>query len=185
VYGLEPDPAAAEIARQKAGATVYTGTLDTVDLPAGQFDAVTSMHSIEHSFDPQKFLAKAFRLLRPGGILYLTTPNFGSFVHQRLGSDWHALEVPRHLCLMTPLSLENLIRDTDFASDFQIWTPGRRARRELRHCYAVRQTGSFHGREVLNRRQSLRIEILHYMEGIGCALMKWGEEIEMLAVRGR
>jgi SAM-dependent methyltransferase len=46
-----------------------------VPLRSGCADAVTSLDVIEHVFDPAAHVAEAFRLLRPGGRLVLTTPN--------------------------------------------------------------------------------------------------------------
>ena len=39
----------------------------------GRFDAVTAMSVIEHSVDTRAFFAEAHRLLRPGGLLFLST----------------------------------------------------------------------------------------------------------------
>ncbi|HYQ16729.1 MAG TPA: methyltransferase domain-containing protein, partial [Polyangiaceae bacterium] len=42
------------------------------------FDAVVSMDVIEHVLEPLPWLREALRVLRPGGHLFLTTPNYGS-----------------------------------------------------------------------------------------------------------
>lgn len=44
--------------------------------PDGSFDVVLSTQVLEHVPDPDKYLAEAFRLLRPGGALVLTTHGF-------------------------------------------------------------------------------------------------------------
>ena len=50
----------------------------TGDLSAlGQFDAVISTEVIEHIFLPRYFAQNCFRLLKPGGILVLSTPYHG------------------------------------------------------------------------------------------------------------
>ena len=41
--------------------------------PAGAFAAVTSMSVIEHEVDTAAFFQEAARMLRPGGILFLST----------------------------------------------------------------------------------------------------------------
>jgi SAM-dependent methyltransferase len=42
------------------------------------FDAVVSMDVIEHVPQPLPWLREALRVLRPHGLLFLTTPNYGS-----------------------------------------------------------------------------------------------------------
>ena len=39
----------------------------------------------------------SLRLLRPGGILAIAVPNFGSWHRQAFGSRWFQLDLPRHL----------------------------------------------------------------------------------------
>lgn len=45
------------------------------DLPDASFDIVTAIEVIEHVQDDYKFVQEAFRVLKPGGMFYLTTPN--------------------------------------------------------------------------------------------------------------
>lgn len=42
------------------------------------FDLVISMDVIEHLSDPRPWLRQNIRVLRPGGLLFLTTPNYGA-----------------------------------------------------------------------------------------------------------
>jgi hypothetical protein len=60
---------------------------------------------IEHIADPIRSLEICHRLLRPGGVLSLTTPNLASLGHSLFGRDWIGLDAPRHLVLFTPDSL--------------------------------------------------------------------------------
>lgn len=50
---------------------------DALDLPLGQqsFDVIISFETLEHLPNPQRFLHEALRVLRPGGMLILSTPN--------------------------------------------------------------------------------------------------------------
>lgn len=50
----------------------------------GQFDAIGCIEGIEHIENPHLFIREAHRLLRPGGMLYITTPNVLS-IRSRLG----------------------------------------------------------------------------------------------------
>lgn len=48
-------------------------------LPDESFDGVVSIETIEHVDDPEAFVAQIARVTKPGGWVYLTTPN-GDFV---------------------------------------------------------------------------------------------------------
>ena len=113
--GIDPDPAAVASARE-AGLSVTQGTLADLDLDehAGAFDAVTLSHVIEHLHDPAEDLRRVHRLLRPGGLLWIATPNLEALGLRRFGRDWLGLDPPRHLVLFTRASLERLLRDTGF-----------------------------------------------------------------------
>jgi SAM-dependent methyltransferase len=76
------DPRAIELARE-----LHDGKLAGSDvvqpgapLPyAGdRFDLVVSMDVVEHLPDPEPWLRELFRVMKPGGMLFLTTPNYAS-----------------------------------------------------------------------------------------------------------
>jgi SAM-dependent methyltransferase len=58
----------------------------TIPEPGGSFDAVLSTQVLEHVDDPGVYLAEAFRVLRPGGRLLLTT--HGAFVYHPDPDDY-------------------------------------------------------------------------------------------------
>lgn len=102
--GLDFDAKAAGVARG-LGLQVIVGTLDTCDLEDESFDAVTLGDVIEHLHNPIEAISVCHRLLRKGGVLYISTPNGGSFGHRLMGRSFHALQPPYHLVLFTPKSL--------------------------------------------------------------------------------
>ena len=113
--GVDPDPAGVAAARA-AGLRVRQGTLaDFDDEHAGAFDVVTLSHVIEHLHEPRTELTRIRRLLRPGGLLWIATPNLEGLGHRRYGPAWVHLDPPRHLVLFTRDSLEELLRQTGFA----------------------------------------------------------------------
>jgi SAM-dependent methyltransferase len=116
VLNLEPSPEACEAARER-GVQSVCGTLtgpQRAELE-GQFDAVVFQHSLEHVVDPLADLTAARRLTRPGGLLLVTLPNFGSWQARRFRADWFHLDLPRHRSHLTPPGLEALIRRAGFA----------------------------------------------------------------------
>ncbi|MDF1565387.1 MAG: class I SAM-dependent methyltransferase [Deltaproteobacteria bacterium] len=75
------DPRAVEAARGLHGEALEDArTLEVgapLPYPDGAFALVTSMDVIEHVPEPAPWLAELVRVLRPGGRIYLTTPNYG------------------------------------------------------------------------------------------------------------
>jgi 2-polyprenyl-3-methyl-5-hydroxy-6-metoxy-1,4-benzoquinol methylase len=179
---MDPDPIAADVARQ-AGSVVRLGTLDTVDWPEAPFDAVTSMHSIEHARDPGAFIAGALALLRPGGFFYLQTPNFNSLMHRRFGADWYALETSRHLCFLTVPVTRHLLEKSCSWQSLRIVSNARRARREQEQTLAMRRTGSFEAMPAFSRLDRFSMAVWSAAEVAGNRAMKWGEEIEAIGIK--
>jgi SAM-dependent methyltransferase len=107
--GVEPDPVAAARARS-ANLDVRDGLLVDAAFDDDSFDAIVLSHVIEHVHDPVGLLRECGRVLRPGGVLIVMTPNLDSVGHRRFGADWRGLEPPRHLHLFSSRSLSTCIR---------------------------------------------------------------------------
>ena len=80
VVGIEVDAEAADRARRWCE-RVVVGDVETIELPfePGSFDAVVAADVIEHLRAPERFLARARPLLRPGGRLVVSTPNVANW----------------------------------------------------------------------------------------------------------
>jgi 2-polyprenyl-3-methyl-5-hydroxy-6-metoxy-1,4-benzoquinol methylase len=50
--------------------------IQRIDLPAATLDTVFSCETIEHVPDPARSVSELARVLKPGGTLFLTTPNY-------------------------------------------------------------------------------------------------------------
>ncbi len=109
VQGIELAERAVTACRD-AGLQVHAGTLADAGLPAASFDAILLHHVIEHVPDPLDALVRARRLLTPGGILCLVTPNTSAISFRVYGSCWYALDAPRHLHLFDRENLATLAR---------------------------------------------------------------------------
>lgn len=109
VSGVEPDPQAAERARQRSGGRVVAALEDL----AGEspFDAVTLSHLIEHVPAPTDTLRRCWALVAPGGRLVVVTPNVESLGRRVFGRWWRGLEPPRHLQLFSRRSLDVVARE--------------------------------------------------------------------------
>lgn len=70
-----------EIMKHDAGAPKVISAVEQLPFEDGAFDNVVCIGVLRHCFDPEQFVAEAFRVLRPGGRLLVSTP----------ASDWPGL----------------------------------------------------------------------------------------------
>jgi SAM-dependent methyltransferase len=114
VLGTEATEHAATIARGRHGVQVRVGDLRELALPAAHFDAVVSWHTLEHMARPDDVLDEIARLLKPGGVLLVSVPDFGSPEAQQDPAAWFHLDVPRHLCHIPAPVLRAALRQRGF-----------------------------------------------------------------------
>jgi SAM-dependent methyltransferase len=112
--GVDVSPAMVEWGRSHLGASLICSTFTQSNLPAQPFDAITMWDYIEHSVDPRADLAKARTLLRPGGILALSTGDIGSLVARASGRRWHLLTPEHHNFFFDRTTLGQLLDETGF-----------------------------------------------------------------------
>ena len=112
VAGVEPDLAAASRA-EDAGVQILADDLRALD-GAARFDVVTSSNVIEHVPDPSEFLARIYKALSPGGMLWLATPNAYSQGRRAYGRYWRGLEAPRHCVIFSPNALISTVANAGF-----------------------------------------------------------------------
>ena len=114
VEGTEMSEASSAHAREALRIPVHLGAIETLSLPDGSFDAVTLWHVLEHVATPGTMLDAIHKVLRPGGILLVSVPNFGSPEARATGAGWFHLDVPRHLVHFTPETLDATLRASGF-----------------------------------------------------------------------
>lgn len=115
--GTDFDPHAVAMIRS-LGIDAHLGELEALRFEAGSFDAITLSHVIEHVHDPKVLLAECARLLRPGGTLWIATPNSRSWVHRRFGANLLDF-APCHLILFSPEVLKILLDTRGFRVTFE------------------------------------------------------------------
>jgi len=105
VAGVEPSRDAYLYVSGTLGLPVVHGDLQGAAFPAESFVAVSLLDVIEHVRDPVAELQEVFRVLKPGGILILTTPNVAGLLQRIVsakrklfGQTWCPIDdVPWHL----------------------------------------------------------------------------------------
>lgn len=113
-HGSELEPRAVEINRSK-GLNCVQAPIDADTFEPGSFDVITAFEVVEHLRDPLAEAAVIARALRPGGLFYCTTPNFGSLSRRLLRSRWGVIAYPEHLTYFTPSTLRSWLEGIGFA----------------------------------------------------------------------
>lgn len=75
LYGVEPSPSHAALAREKFGLNVRCGYLEEGTFPEEFFDIVTMIDVLEHITQPLRVLQAVRQLLKRDGVLFLKVPN--------------------------------------------------------------------------------------------------------------
>jgi len=112
--GIDFDPNAIAAAQMIPAVQALVGDLLSMGFADGMFDAVVMNNVIEHLPMPDSVFKECQRILRPGGRLVMVTPSTRSLGYREYGQDWRGLEVPRHLHLFSPETLEGFARAAKF-----------------------------------------------------------------------
>jgi 2-polyprenyl-3-methyl-5-hydroxy-6-metoxy-1,4-benzoquinol methylase len=112
--GVEINGWQADYARQTRGLRVYDRPLEENALETGRYTLITASHLIEHLRRPRDFLAEARRLLAPGGLLLVITPNCRGFQARLFKKRWRSA-IFDHLYLFSVQTLRRLLEQEGFA----------------------------------------------------------------------
>lgn len=112
VRGIEPSRWATEQASAR-GLEVFNGMLDEFDAEGRLFDVIASWDVWEHLRDPVAALDRAHALLKPDGLLVLTTVNMGGITAKLLRGRWPWF-MRMHLHYFTRRSIEEMVRRAGF-----------------------------------------------------------------------
>lgn len=123
VTGLDPAPGNIEMARlhaEDAGLAIdyRKDSAETLAAAGERFDVVCAMEVVEHVRDPATFIATAAQLVRPGGLLFVSTLNrtLKSFALAIVGAEFILRWVPAGTHqwekFLTPKELDEMIAAT-------------------------------------------------------------------------
>jgi SAM-dependent methyltransferase len=113
VVGIEADPVAVENSRMM-GLDTRLGGLKAHAFPDASFDAIYASHVLEHVHDPLGLLEECRRILKPGGVVVMLTPNLAGWGHRRFRGDWALLDSPRHIMLFSPKNARTILQKAGF-----------------------------------------------------------------------
>lgn len=120
VQGVEIGGASARYARDVLGLDVQRGSLYDLRAPAASFDAVAMIEVIEHLEQPRRALDHVCRMLKPDGVLLVTTPNFDSLYRRLFGSRWWVINCEdEHIVLFNLATLTGILEEAGFEVVFR------------------------------------------------------------------
>ena len=96
-----------------AGFTVYTQPLEEFQ-PKQLFDVVVLSNVLEHAPDPKEMLKNVYRVLKPGGQVWISCPNSQSWLRKLFGRSWINWHVPFHLFHFSSKTLGKLLERCGF-----------------------------------------------------------------------
>ncbi|MEQ1773351.1 MAG: class I SAM-dependent methyltransferase [Burkholderiales bacterium] len=108
--GVEPAPDIAAAARE-SGLNVRTGLLEEQHYPDTTFDAASLFEVVEHLREPLSLLQECRRLLKPDGILIISTGNAASWTVASMGARWDYFHIEKdggHISFFNPQSITTL-----------------------------------------------------------------------------
>jgi len=109
--GLDIDPVSVEFARTSFAANCfYLGTVEQFGATEhGAFDVVYCSEVIEHVTDANAFVAAIAQTMRPGAVLYLTTPDISHWRRPKDITAWDGFCPPAHCLYFSPANLDRLL----------------------------------------------------------------------------
>ncbi|MCE5324535.1 class I SAM-dependent methyltransferase [bacterium] len=111
--GVEISPYASEEAR-KMGLDVKTGVLEDAGYRDCSFDCVTMWDVLEHVPDPTAHMIEVNRILSPGGMVVIGTPNLGHIRFRAQRENWRHLKPAEHIFYFMKSSISRLLDKTGF-----------------------------------------------------------------------
>jgi putative flippase GtrA/SAM-dependent methyltransferase len=112
VLGVEPSLWATRKGQEK-GHIVISASLRNAGLSAESFDLVSLWDVLEHLHDPLGDLREMYRILKPGGVLGLSTMNAGSLFAKLAGAHW-PWYMRMHFYYFTPGTITRMLRAAGF-----------------------------------------------------------------------
>lgn len=112
--GIDVSQPMVEWGRRTLEVPLEQATLAEADVPDESLGALTMWDYIEHSLDPAADLRRARDLLRPGGVLALSTGDAATPVARLSGSRWHLLTPRHHNFFFTAATLTELLVRSGF-----------------------------------------------------------------------
>jgi len=114
IYGTEYSDTAVKLC-EDLEIEMRKGALNPEQFSFSDFDIIVSSEVLEHiNYNPNEEINNIYKLLRPGGLFYCTTPNFNSLLRYYKKENCRIIAYPEHLSYYTKTTLNFLLRKNNF-----------------------------------------------------------------------
>ena len=112
VFGADINPWALAESRRNVsqGSFLLLSAEELGAFQDGSFQIVVSKHVVEHLPNPERSIAEMSRVLAPGGLLLLATPNLSSPMRDVKKERWIGYQDPTHINMRLPEQWLDLLR---------------------------------------------------------------------------
>lgn len=112
-HGVEISEYSSTIAKKKFGKAVFNGRLEEANFESESFDVILMSDLLEHVPNPNLILIEARRILKPGGLIAITTPNIASVSSILMKEQWVNIKF-EHLFYFSPTTIKLLLEKNNF-----------------------------------------------------------------------
>jgi 2-polyprenyl-3-methyl-5-hydroxy-6-metoxy-1,4-benzoquinol methylase len=113
VKGIEISQDAAEYAKTEFGLDVEAKAFEELEFPGNHFDVVTLWQVLEHVPYPLDVLREVRKMLKPGGLLAVSTPNIAGLPSRLLRKKWWDIK-RLHINEFSTRTLMDILRNAEF-----------------------------------------------------------------------
>jgi SAM-dependent methyltransferase len=110
-FGLDPSEYIVKVAREKFGERIKLGVIESADYLSDSFDLVVAFDTFEHVYHPLEWLSAVRRVLKPGGLLAVTTPDPTSLLAKISQKKWVSFKLPEHVFYWSPATIRRVLAD--------------------------------------------------------------------------
>jgi SAM-dependent methyltransferase len=131
-WAVEINAQALEHLAKRACDRVIAQPAESFEAPPECVDIARMWDVIEHLPSPRRSVSNIYRVLRPGGLLRISTTNFASLSRWLNGPEWVYLNGSDHIFLFEPSTITRLLTQVGFSS-ISVRTRSFNMRRKLYH----------------------------------------------------